>query len=61
MNNNSYSYRAQSLSSLQLSLYPNQKVLETSYEEQTFNTTNTLSRLIDIDTAKEKANHGTLV
>ncbi|ORX51018.1 hypothetical protein BCR36DRAFT_412003 [Piromyces finnis] len=56
-----YDFDLPSFSSPQYNLYPNQKILETSSEEITFNTTNTLKRLIDIDTAKKQANHISVV
>jgi len=40
----------------QVNLYPNQKILQSTEEEQNINTLNTINRLIDRDKAKQKAN-----
>jgi len=45
-----------------VSLYPSQKILQTTEEEQNINTINTINRLIDRDKAKQKANtNGSLI
>jgi len=55
--NNYFDKSYSSLHSISFS-FSNQKILETSIEEQTINTVNTLNGLINIDTAKEKISNG---
>ncbi|KAG4096732.1 hypothetical protein H8356DRAFT_1309406 [Neocallimastix lanati (nom. inval.)] len=55
-NSQSIDFMSPTQSDSQVNLYPNQKILQSTEEEQNINTLNTINRLIDRDKAKQKAN-----